>query len=73
MLIVYTKPGCMPCKMTRRKLDEMGVDYETRDVIGDDAAMDEVRALGYREMPVVVNGQDHWSGFRPDNINEVAG
>lgn len=68
MITVYSKPGCMPCKMTKAKLDRMGVEYWSRCVVSELDAMDEVVRLGYREMPVVVAGEQHWSGFRPDLI-----
>jgi glutaredoxin-like protein NrdH len=32
-----------------------------------------VMALGYLQAPVVVAGNEHWSGFRPDRINGLAG
>jgi glutaredoxin-like protein NrdH len=28
-------------------------------------------ALGYLQAPVVVAGNDHWSGFRPDRIKTL--
>ena len=28
-------------------------------------------ALGYLQAPVVVAGNDHWSGFRPDRIKAL--
>jgi glutaredoxin-like protein NrdH len=31
-----------------------------------------LKALGYMQAPVVVTDQDHWSGFRPDKIEELA-
>jgi len=34
---------------------------------------DYVMALGYLQAPVVVAGGEHWSGFRPDRINALAG
>jgi len=30
------------------------------------------KGLGYQQAPVVVAGEDHWSGFRPDRIKAVA-
>lgn len=27
-----------------------------------------VKELGYTAAPVVVAGEDHWSGFRPDKL-----
>ncbi|HAZ98329.1 MAG TPA: NrdH-redoxin, partial [Halomonas sp.] len=35
-------------------------------------AQAEVEALGYRQLPVVVVGEEHWSGFRPDRIQALA-
>ena len=34
----------------------------------DGEARDYVMALGYLQAPVVVAGDEHWSGFRPDRI-----
>ena len=39
----------------------------------DSEARDYVMALGYLQAPVVVAGNEHWSGFRPDRINALAG
>ena len=36
-------------------------------------ARDYVMALGYLQAPVVVAGNEHWSGFRPDRIKALAG
>jgi len=69
---VYTKPGCVQCDATFRALDRVGVDYAVVDLVADPAALEQVRALGYLQAPVVVAGQDHWSGFRPDRIAEIA-
>jgi glutaredoxin-like protein NrdH len=32
-----------------------------------------VKSLGYVQAPVVVAGEDHWSGFRPDKIKAISG
>jgi glutaredoxin-like protein NrdH len=69
---VYTKPACVQCNATYRALDKKGIAYETVDLSQDPAALDRVRALGYMQAPVVVTEQDHWSGFRPDKIEELA-
>ncbi|KFC78715.1 glutaredoxin-like protein [Buttiauxella agrestis ATCC 33320] len=34
-------------------------------------AADDLRALGYRQLPVVITEQESWSGFRPDMINRL--
>ncbi len=41
--------------------------------LGEDAeALVEAKALGYMQAPVVITDEDHWSGFRPDKIDELA-
>lgn len=65
---VYSKPACVQCDATYRALDRKGVDYEVVDLTKDPAALDLVRELGYLQAPVVVAGDRHWSGFRPDQI-----
>ena len=42
------------------------------DLAMDKTAEDRLKALGYMQAPVVVTDQDHWSGFRPDKIEELA-
>lgn len=69
---VYTKPACVQCTATYRALDSKGIDYEVKDLSQDPAALELVKALGYLQAPVVVTDEDHWSGFQPDKIDELA-
>ncbi|WP_029068497.1 glutaredoxin-like protein NrdH [Jonesia quinghaiensis] len=69
---VYSKPSCVQCDATYRALDKKGVAYTVIDLTQDPEAMDMVRGLGYMQAPVVVAGDDHWAGFRPDRIAAVA-
>ena len=70
---VYTKPACVQCTATYKALDKQGIDYETVDISLDAEARNYVMSLGYLQAPVVVVGNDHWSGFRPDRIKALAG
>ena len=54
--------------MTQRTLDRQGVSYEVVDVSKDAAAAEQLQAWGYRQVPVVQVGEEHWSGFRPDRL-----
>ena len=45
--------------------------HEIIDISQDPEARDFVMALGYLQAPVVVAGEDHWSGFRPDRIKAL--
>ncbi|MDO5750609.1 MAG: glutaredoxin-like protein NrdH [Rothia sp. (in: high G+C Gram-positive bacteria)] len=69
---VYTKPQCVQCNMTYRALDAKGIEYTTVDVTQDAQALEMVQSLGYMQAPVVVAGDEHWSGFQPDKINALA-
>ncbi|NRI68810.1 glutaredoxin-like protein NrdH [Rhodococcus sp. MS16] len=68
---VYTKPACVQCNATYRALDQAGIDYNIIDITEDTQARDYVMSLGYLQAPVVVAGEAHWSGFRPDRIKEL--
>ena len=64
---VYTKPACVQCNATYKALDKAGVAYDVVDITLDNEARDYVMALGYLQAPVVVAGNEHWSGFRSRN------
>lgn len=70
---VYSKPSCVQCTATYRALDQKGVEYTIVDLSQDENAYNTVRDMGYMQVPVVVAGEDHWMGFRPDKINGLAG
>lgn len=70
-VIVYSKPSCVQCTATYRALDRKGVDYHVVDLSEDVEAFDMVRNLGYMQVPVVVAGEQHWAGFRPDMISAL--
>ena len=72
MITVYSKPACVQCTATTKELDRKGIAYDYVDITQDLDAMDHVMALGYKQAPVVVNGDDHWAGFRPDKIGQIA-
>jgi len=71
-ITVYTKPSCVQCTATYRALDSKGIDYNILDLSEDASALEQVKALGYLQAPVVITDEDHWSGFRPDKIDELA-
>lgn len=67
-ITVYSKPRCPQCDATYRVLDKQGVEYTSVDVSEDLDALEFIKGLGHQQAPVVVAGDDHWSGFRPDRI-----
>jgi glutaredoxin-like protein NrdH len=71
-ITVYSKPACVQCTATTRALDRQGIDYRIIDVSADAEAYELVQGLGYRQVPVVIAGEQHWAGFRPDMISSLS-
>jgi glutaredoxin-like protein NrdH len=71
-ITVYSKPACVQCTATTRALDRKGIEYTVVDISEDADAYAMVEGLGYRQVPVVVAGEQHWAGFRPDMIGALA-
>jgi glutaredoxin-like protein NrdH len=65
---LYTTPNCPQCRITKKMLDDAGVQYELVDLSKDAGAMEMVKELGYVAAPVVITETKHWSGFRHDQI-----
>lgn len=76
-IVLYTKPGCGPCRATRHAMESRGVPFETVNVMDDDAALDAIKGLGYLTVPVVLvqdgHAAEHWGGFQLDRIADLAG
>lgn len=71
-ITVYSKPACVACNSTYRKMDKEGVIYDKIDISEDEQAYEFVKSLGYAQAPVVVTDDEHWSGFQPDKITALA-
>lgn len=69
MVKVYTQNGCVPCKKTKDKMNELGIEFEELNVTENTDALKEVVRLGYKATPVVVVDEDtHWHGYNPKRI-----
>jgi glutaredoxin len=53
---VFWQPGCTSCLRTKEFLTRNGVDFESINVHGNAAGMEELRKLGARSVPVVARG-----------------
>lgn len=72
-VVIYTKDNCMQCNLTKKEMDRLGVSYELVNMSHDEEGLELVKAMGYKQAPVVVAGDDnHWGGFIPRRIKELA-
>jgi glutaredoxin-like protein NrdH len=72
-VVLYTKPNCQPCRITKLKLKQAGIYYTEVDVTQDETALAYVKdTLGYTGAPVVyvstIEGDVHWYGLDIANI-----
>lgn len=70
-IIIYTRNDCVQCHATKRAIESRGFTFELINLDSNPEAADNLRARGYRQLPVVVTEQESWSGFRPDLINRL--
>jgi len=72
LVTVLSTESCGQCFATYRALDSKGIEYKVRNMSEDPEAMSLAKELGYLRAPVVIAGEDHWSGFRPDLIQNLS-
>ncbi|MYL24484.1 glutaredoxin-like protein NrdH [Vreelandella massiliensis] len=70
-ITVYSASSCVQCKATYRALEQQNISYTVINVDETLSAREELKKLGHRQLPVVVAGDQHWSGFQPDRIKAL--
>ena len=77
-ITVYSKPACVACDATYRKLDKHGIEYKSVNIIEDPEALTFAKSLdpNYSAAPIVhVQFEDgtsaHWAGYRPSSIEKL--
>lgn len=68
-VVVYTLPSCVQCDTTKRYLQRNLIEYEEIKLHEAPEAMQMIKGMGYTAAPIVVAGESHWSGFRPDKLD----
>lgn len=70
---VYWKPGCSMCLKVKEFLTDLGVTFESLNVIEREDALDELTASGVRGLPVVRRGGEMILAQSLDDIAEFVG
>lgn len=74
MITVYSKPNCIQCERTKMWLDQNKIPYDTVDIIENPEALEEIKSLGFKSMPVVTldkNFDNAWVGYNLDRLEEL--
>lgn len=69
MTIVYEKPHCPQCNMTKHAMDKNNIPFETAPLTDD--LIEQFKKEGIMQAPVVVTEGKTWGGFQPDLIKEL--
>lgn len=74
MITVYTKNNCASCSFTKRKLQELGVNYKEINVDEDLTALEYLMECGLRSLPVVFKDDEPivTGGFAPNILETCA-
>ncbi|AOT23614.1 glutaredoxin [Rhodococcus phage BobbyDazzler] len=72
-VVVFSSPTCQPCRLTKKTLTEIGIEFIEKDISTDEDARGFVMdVLHYGSAPVViVSNGDHWSGLIPEKLGEL--
>jgi glutaredoxin-like protein NrdH len=70
-VIVYSNPNCTACEQTKRFLTVKGIEFEAKMISDSPEVFSLIEEKGYTSAPVVVAGDDSWSGFRLDKLNTL--
>lgn len=77
-ITVYALPDnrCPQCRFTKKKLAQLGLEFEVIDVEADQEALALVREMGFAAAPVVVvdwgdGATWTWQGYAPSRIEEM--
>ena len=72
-LKVYWRPGCSSCVKVKEFLSQLGVDYESVDVSARPEAMEDLRALGLKTVPVVTRGREYVFAQALEDVSRFIG
>ena len=53
-------------------MDSLNIDYEVVDLSSDEESYKMILNMGYKQAPIVISGDQHWSGFRMEKIKSLS-
>lgn len=71
MVTVYSNPNCTACEQTKRFLTVKGIVFESKMISESPEVFPLIEEKGYASAPIVVVGDDSWSGFRLEKLSTL--
>lgn len=73
LVTVYSKRNCVQCNATIRFLKKRDVEFSVVSLDDHPDVLEGLKAhYGVSQAPVVRDGTEVWSGFRPDKLQDLA-
>ncbi len=70
---VYWQPGCTSCLRTKEFLTRYDIPFESRNVLGDPKAYEELSEFGLRQVPIVTRGKKWANGQVLKDVADLVG
>ena len=65
-------PSCVQCNQTKRVMTQLGITFDEVDLRQHPEITDKFKEQGHLSAPIVVAGEQVWSGFRLEKIRDLA-
>lgn len=72
MITVYGTPACQPCRLAERQLKKENVPHTYVDLTEHPAKLEEFKAAGIRQTPIIETPSERFTGLQPDRIKQAA-
>jgi glutaredoxin-like protein NrdH len=70
-VVVYSNPNCIQCEQTKKYLTLKEIPFESKMIDKRPEIHSLIEEKGYRSAPIVVAGEDSWSGFRLEKLSAL--
>lgn len=69
---VFSKNNCSQCEATKSLMKELNIAFDEINISEQPEYVPQLKAMGFRSAPVVVVGDDAWSGFNEEKVRALA-
>ncbi len=70
-VVVFSSHGCVACGQVKELLTKRGVEFTERNIVDDEAALEELAELGAMTTPVTVIDGEVVTGFSRRNLEAL--
>lgn len=72
LVLVYSKPQCSQCESTKRKLENLSVEFEEKSLYDSPEIVEEAKSRGIYSAPIVIADKEWWGGHNNMKLDSLA-